>query len=104
MFKPVWPVLFDKIAHLCWEYEHMQVVHQHNGIYHVDQELRNETDKGKKEDNNQTYKFQVSDYFHITSEAVNEFLISATIVKNYSTYFSYSPKALRDTDYPPPKA
>lgn len=105
MFKPVLPVLYDKVAHLCWEYEHLQVVHQHNGIYHVDQDLRDMSDKNEKESTNGSYKFEVSDYLHvISSNTIYDFAMALTVKKNFPLSSIYFPIAHRETDYPPPKA
>ena len=79
-------------------------MHQHDGVYHVDRELRDETDKSQKENNNGIYKFQVQEYPHIISETVNEFLITVFIKKDYPTC-SVSPSySSSETDYPPPKS
>ena len=40
LIKPVIPLVFDCIAHALYEFEHLAVVHEHHGTYHVDSELR----------------------------------------------------------------
>ncbi|TDH28889.1 hypothetical protein EXU57_02115 [Segetibacter sp. 3557_3] len=39
LVKPVLPIFSDLIAHTFYRLEHISVVHQHNGVYHVDKEL-----------------------------------------------------------------
>lgn len=105
MFNPVWPVVYDKIAHLCWEYEHLEVVHQHNGIYHVDQELSDVANKNEKENTNGTFKFEVSASPHIiSSDTTYDFLLIAVVKNHYSSSCIYPPDTNMETDYPPPKA
>ncbi len=105
MFNPVWPVLFDKMAHLCWEYEHIKVVHQHNGVYHVDQELSDVANKNEKENTNGTNKFEVSASPHIISSNSRYAFSMSVILKNYYPSSSiYIPDSNTETDYPPPKA
>ena len=42
LMKPVVPIIGDLVAHTFYELEHLQVVHQHNGVYHVDEEIQDE--------------------------------------------------------------
>ncbi len=105
MFNPVWPVIFDKMAHLCWEYEHIRVVHQHNGVYHVDQELSDIANKKEKENTNGTNKFEVLASPHIISSDTAYNFSMIVIIKNYYPSSAiYPPDTDMETDNPPPKA
>lgn len=97
-------MLYDHLAHLCWEYEHLQVVHEHNGIYHVDQDLRNVAGNTDKENTSGVYKYVASEFPHILSNTEYYF---STADKNKIKYSPFSVNFLKshtDTDYPPPKA
>ncbi len=102
LVKPVVPIISDLIAHTFYQLEHISVVHQHNGVYHVDKELE-EASKDFPETNATNFKFDKDITAHVGSNLVyesqnfNGFLVHRpTYVDELSDEFTFD-------CFPPPK-
>ena len=101
MFKPVMPLLADMFAHTFNEQQHILLVHEVNGKFHIHQELGNASHQSDNEKSNEV-KVEVEEYMNVLPE-IFKVLLPALTVGKYLSYTDYPISAHRDTHYPPPK-
>jgi hypothetical protein len=102
LFKPILPIISDAIAHTFYEKQHILLVHEVHGRFHIHQELANVSHQSDNEKSNEL-KYQSEEYLHVTSSLFKSFLY-LNCVGTYLTYAYYCPIIpYRDTNYPPPK-
>jgi hypothetical protein len=102
MFKPVVPLLSDMIAHTFWEKQHLLLVHEVHGRFHIHQELANAGHQSDHEKSNES-KAETEVYLNVAPTVLKVFL-SALIHGSYLSFLSNYPVSNhRDASYPPPK-
>lgn len=105
MMKPVLPVVADAMAHTFWKSQHMLVVHEVNGKFHVHTEMAQSAKQTEKEKHTNSYKIDLQDCLHVsipfaTAAAAT---YAATTIK-HGTFLCQYPFAEKLMDYPPPQA
>jgi len=103
MFKPVMPVIIDVLAHTFWEQQHMLVVHEVNGKFHLHNELVNASHQSDK--HSQNGKAETQEYMPV---AAKQFLLPATKLTyrtiNYLIFSCYYPFPAIDIALLPPRS
>jgi hypothetical protein len=100
IFKPIVPVLSDKIAHTFWEQYHLITVHGTYGNAHVDQEIEKSTKQADKE---KSTKSTSEEYAHIISAVAYYFPSHHFISRSYSAFKVKYPVSYSNIHYQPPK-
>jgi hypothetical protein len=103
MFRPVMPVVMDVLAHTFWEQQHLLVVHEVNGKFHVHNELVNISHESGKDKQANTAKYQMQECIPVSSLLVHSSLKKTIIEDTYPAYHCFYPFSSFDSDSPPPK-
>jgi hypothetical protein len=102
MFKPVVPIIADIFAHTFNEQQHILLVHEVHGKFHIHQELANAGQQSEHEKSNEQ-KAGIEEYINETPLIFQIFLTSH-LFGTYLTYIDYYPIThYRDAHYPPPQ-
>jgi hypothetical protein len=103
MFKPVMPVVMDVLAHTFWEQQHMLVVHEVNGQFHVHNELISVSHPSEKDKESAAAKFQVEECIPVTAVFYYQCLHNALQKQAYRLHTCVYPSSFPEIDAPPPK-
>ncbi len=104
IIKPVIPAFADHLAHNYWPQQHYKIVHAHNGIFHVDEEVKKaNNEESQKDKTSGKIKTEVSEDFCITP--VLHFPIASFffLEKIYPVYIPFSSSVIPEPDYQPPR-
>ena len=102
LFKPALPLISDWVSHTFNEKQHMMLVHEVHGKFHIHQELGSAGHQSDNEKSNES-KYQVEEYLHVASGIFNV-LLHTEYQGSYVFYtFSYPISSYQDTHYPPPR-
>jgi len=103
MFRPVMPVVMDKLAHTFWEQQHMLVVHEVNGKFHVHNELVKATHQSEKDKQSVAGKYQVEECITVAAPAL-PVAGAAEVCKNkYPVLKCFYSFCAADLEVPPPR-
>ncbi len=104
MFKPVMPLLSDMFQHTFNEKQHILLVHEVHGKFHIHQELANAGNQTEQQKSHEL-KVEVEQYFNIIP-AIFKIVLGAYYQGNaYLSYAYHYPVIIyRDIHYPPPKS
>ncbi len=103
MFKPVLPVVLDAFAHTFWEQQHMLVVHEVNGKFHVHNELVNAVQQSEKDKKSVSGKFQVEECIAVALLVVCIALMPRYSINRYAVLNYFFPFCSCDLEAPPPR-
>ena len=103
MFKPVMPVVMDALAHTFWEQQHMLVVHEVNGKFHLHNELVNSSRQSDK--HAQNTKIEIQEYMPVAAKQFSALVTTFTYrVIQYSSFSCYYPFPATEIALLPPEA
>jgi hypothetical protein len=102
MFQPVMPVVMDVIAHTFYEQQHIMMVHEVHGKFHIHSELANSLHQSDKEKSNDL-RYEVTEYVHVMPAIFKSQLHTLYTGSMYLSYSCFYPITYRDIDVPPPK-
>ena len=102
MFKPVLPLVQDKIAHIFWKAQHIAKVHHHQGHHHAEEEIAAGAHKHEGNKVPATSKTAEPVSIHLISQS--SYTISRLIIKRQKfatkVYNTLAPSV--DKHYPHP--
>jgi hypothetical protein len=102
LFKPISPLISDWLSHTFNEQQHILMVHEVHGKFHIHQELAG-TGQSDNEKSNEL-KFEVEEYLHVSPAIFKSVLYTSY----HGCYLSYTLHSFispyQDTNYPPPKS
>jgi hypothetical protein len=103
MFKPSMPLLNDWIAHTFYEKQHLLMVHEVKGKFHIHQELAKAGDQAGQQKTHES-KVEVQGYFNVLPTIFKAVLNEFNQGNAYLSYaYHYPITPYRNVHYPPPK-
>jgi len=79
LFRPVYPLVKDSLAHLLWEHDHLAHVHAHNGEFHVHEEVKKIEEKNTASTPTPASAVSKVDLsIHIAGNVVSDFIFSTS--------------------------
>jgi len=102
MFKPAVPLIADAIAHTFYEQQHIMMVHEVQGKFHIHQELGKAAHQSDSEKSNEQ-KMETEQYVHV-SPSIFKVTLDAQCCGNYLSFSNEIPfSPFRSIHYPPPR-
>lgn len=103
--KPMLPLAIDTIAHTFWKNQHMLVVHEVNGKFHVHTELVNGARQSEKEKHTVSNKAEVQECVQVRYSYLKHPAAAMPVATAHRhCYLCYYARAHVHINYPPPRA